>query len=67
MAIKIAMNTLTLSYYTRKEFRAPPISGMDGASARVDRVRKSPFYAVLWQLTAQDRRLTVASNVGSVN
>ena len=66
MTIKIAMNTLTLSYYTRQEFRALPISGMGGASTRVDRVRKSPVYAVLWQLTARDRRLAVASNVGSV-
>ena len=28
--------------------------------------RKSPFYASLWWLTAQDKRLTLASNVGSV-
>ena len=66
MTIKIAMNTLTLSYYTHKKFRAPPTSGMGRASARVDHVRKSPFYAALWQLTAQDRRLAVASNVESV-
>ena len=36
------------------------------ANARVDRVQKSPFYASLWQLIVQDRRLAVASNVGSV-
>ena len=37
-----------------------------GRGARVDRVWKSPFCASLWQLTARDRRLTLASNVGSV-
>ena len=39
---------------------------MGGVSARVDRVQKPPFYASLWQLSAWDRRLAVASNVGSM-
>jgi len=38
---------LTSSCYTRKEFRATPTSGLAGASAQVDGVRKSPFYASL--------------------
>ena len=66
MAIIIAMNTLTLSCYTRKEFRAPPTSAVGGASTRVDLVRKSPFYASFWHLIVRDRSLAVASNVGSV-
>ena len=37
-----------------------------GASMRVDQVQKSPFCASLWQFTARCRRLTLASNVGSV-
>ena len=66
MNFKLGMNILPSSCYTRYELRAPPISGAGGASARVDRVRKSPFYASLWQLATQDRRLAQASNVGSV-
>jgi hypothetical protein len=66
MNLKPGMNILPSSYYTRCEFGATPISSMGGASERVDRVRKSPFYASLWRLTVQDRRLTLASNVGSV-
>ena len=37
-----------------------------GEHTRVDRVQKSLFYASLWRLTIQDRRLAVASNIGSV-
>ena len=65
MTIKISTNTLTLSCYTRKEFRAQPTYGMGGASALVDLIRKSPFFAVLCSLTARDRRLAIAS-YGSV-
>ena len=36
---------------------SPPTFGVGGASAHVDSVKKSPFYASLWRLTAQDRRL----------
>ena len=66
MAIKIAINTLTLSCYTHKEFRAPLTSAMGRVSVHIDLVQKSPFYASFWRLTVQDRRLAVASNVGSV-
>ena len=58
--IKTAMNSnfgmsiLPSSCYTRKEFQALPTSGMGGASTHVDHIRKLPFYASLWQLTAQD-------------
>ena len=45
---------------------SPAPSGVGGASVRVNRIRKSPFYASLWRLTARDRRLAVAYNVGSV-
>ena len=58
MAIKIAVNTLTLSCYACKEFRAPPTSGVGGASARVDHVRKLLFYASFWQLTVRGLLLT---------
>jgi len=54
------------SCYTCKKFRATPTSGLGGASTRVDHVQKSLFYASLWQFTVQFRRLTLASNVGSV-
>ena len=66
MNLNFGMNILQLSCYTRKEFRAPPISGVGGASERVDHIRKSPFYASLWRLTAWDRRVAVAFNIGSV-
>ena len=66
MNLNFGMNILPLSCYTRKEFQAPPISGVNGASELVDRIRKLPFYTSVWQLTAQDRRLAVASNLGSV-
>ena len=66
MNFKLGMNILPSSCYTQYELRAQPITGVGGASARVDRVRKSPFYASLWRLTARDRRLAQASNVGSV-
>ena len=65
MNFKPGMNILTSSCYTRCKSRAPPTSGVGGASERVDRVRKSLFYASLWRFTARDRRLAVASNVGS--
>ena len=66
MNFNFGMNILPSSCYTRKEFRATPKSGMGGASAHVNRVQKSPFYASLWRITIQDRRLAVASIVGSV-
>ena len=66
VAIKIAMNTLTLSCYIGKEFQAPPTSAMDGASKCVDLIWKSPFYASFWRLTVWDRRLVVAFYVGSM-
>ena len=47
------------------QLRAPPTSGVGGASKRINRVRKS-FYASLWQLAVRNRRLAVASKVGSV-
>ena len=56
--LNFGMINLSSSCYTRKEFRAPPISGMGGASTCVDCVQKS--------LTVRDRRLALASNVGSV-
>ena len=66
MNFKPGMNILPSSYYTRYKSRAPPTSGMGGARALVDRVRKMLFYGPLWRLTARDRRLAQASNVGSV-
>jgi hypothetical protein len=66
MNLKPCMNIHPSSYYTRCEYGAPPTSGVGGASECADRVRKSPFYASLWQLTARDRRLAVASNIGFV-
>ena len=66
MNLNFGMNILPSSCYTRKEFRVPPTSGLGGAITRVDRVRKSPFYASLWLLTIQDNRLALPSNVGSV-
>jgi hypothetical protein len=67
MNLKPGMNILPSSYYTHCEFGATPTSGMGGASEHIDHVLKSPFYASLWRLTAQERRHAVASNVGSVN
>ena len=63
MNLNFGMNILPSSCYTRKEFRAPPICGMGGARSCVDRIWKLLFYASLWWLTAQDRRLAVAPNV----
>ena len=60
------MNVLTSSCYTSSKLRAPPTSGVGEANKCVDCVRKSPFYASLWRLTARNRRLAVASNIGSV-
>ena len=64
--LNFGMNILLSSCYTHKEFWTPPISDMGRASTCINHVQKSPFYASLWQLTARDRRLAVASNVGSV-
>jgi len=50
---------LTSSCYTRKKFSATSTSGLGGASARVNRVQKSLFYASLWQFTVRYRRLTL--------
>ena len=66
MDLKVGMIILPSSSYNQKEFRALPITDVGGASAHVDRIRKSPFYASFWQLTSRDKRLTVASYVGSV-
>jgi len=57
---------LTSSCYTHKDFCATPTSGLGGVSTWVDRVRKLPFYASLWQFTIRYRRLTLVFNVGSV-
>ena len=65
MNFKLGMNILP-SCHTRYVFRALPMSSVGGASTRVHHVRKSLFYASLWWLTAQDRRLAVAFNVGSM-
>jgi len=54
---------LTSSCYTGKEFHAMSTSSLGGASARVNHVQKSPFYASLWQLSDQYRRLIIVSNV----
>ena len=54
---------LTSSCYTGKEFRAKSTSSLGGASARVNHVQKLPFYASLWQLSDQYRRLIIVSNV----
>ena len=64
--LNFGMNILPSSCYTSKEFRAPPISGMDGARGRVDCVQKLPFYASLWRLTTRDRTFAIASYIGSV-
>ena len=67
MSLKLGMNILSSSYYIHSlQIASPPISSMGEASARVDRVRKSLFYALLWWLTTRDRRLAQASNVGLV-
>ena len=50
MNLNFNMNILPSFCYTCEEFRAPPTSGLGWASAGVDRVWKSPFYASLWQL-----------------
>ena len=60
----------SLSCYTRKEFQAPLISCVGGVSMHIDHVQKLlfhiNFYASLWQLPVQDRRLAVASNIVSL-
>ena len=66
MNLNFGMKVLPSSCYTRKEFLAPPTSGLGRAITRVDHVRKSLFYASLWQLTTRDSRLALVSNVGSV-
>ena len=66
MNLKLGMNILPSSCYTNYALRVLPTSGVGGANAHVDRIQKSSFYASLGQLTSQDRRLAVASNVGSV-
>lgn len=48
------MNTLTLSYYTPKEFRATHISSMGEASEHIEHIQKLTFYASHWWLTVQD-------------
>jgi len=47
---------LTSPCYTGKEFRAMSTSGLGGASARANYIRKSPFYTSHWQLSVQYRR-----------
>ena len=63
MNLNFGMIILPSSCYTHNEFRALPISGVGGASARIDDIQISPFYVSLWWLTSRDRRLAVASNV----
>ena len=53
---------LTSSRYTHKEFCATPASSLGGASAQVNCVQKSLFYASIWWFTVQYRRLNLASN-----
>jgi len=60
------VTALTSPCYTHKEFRAKPTSSLGGVSVQVNCVRKSLFYASIWRFTVQYRRLTLASNVGSV-
>ena len=64
MAIRFAMNTLTLFCYTGKECCAPPTSAIGGASMCVDLIRKLLFYASFWHLTltARDRKLAVVGS-----
>ena len=66
MNLKLDLNIVPSSCYTHYKLLPPPISSVGGASVHVDRIRKSPFYTSLWQLTARDRRLALAFNVGSV-
>ena len=54
------------SYFTCCKSRAPTTSGMGRVNACIDRVQKLPFYAPLWRLTAQDRRVAQGPNLGSV-
>jgi len=56
---------LKSSCYTRKEFCTTPTSGLGRASTRVDRVRKLPFYAPLWQFTIQYTRLILMLDLWS--
>ena len=62
---KPGMSILPSSYYTRYKSWALPTSGIGGASTCVNRVRKMQN-GPLWRLTARDRRLALASNVGFV-
>ena len=39
---------------------------MGGANDHIDCFQKTPFYAPPWRLIAWNRRLTQASNIGSV-
>ena len=61
--VNFGVMILTSSCYTGKEFRAKSTSSLGGASARVNHVQKLPFYASLWQLSDQYRRLIIVSNV----
>ena len=45
--LNLGMTILSSSCYTRKEVRALPIFGMGGACARINHIRKSPFYVGL--------------------
>ena len=66
MNFEPGMNILPSSYLHSLQIAGPAHIRCGGASGRVHLVRKSPFYATLWQLTARDRRLAQVSNVGSV-
>jgi len=64
--LKLAMNILThLATLARiSEPRPLPVWAWQARVLPV--VQNRPFYTSLWQLTARDRRHTVAFNVGSV-
>ena len=62
MNLNLGINILPSSSYTRKEFLAPPTSSAGGTSECVEK----SLLCLSWQLTTKDRRLAVASNIGSV-
>ena len=63
--LDFGITILSSSHYTSKEFRALAFLVWAGR-VRTSIASKSLFYALFWQLSAQDRRLVLASNVESV-
>ena len=47
MNFKPSTNILSSSYYTRYKLQAPTTFSLGGASAGVNRIRKTPFYGPL--------------------